>query len=72
MAKLTLKRICLIFIFLYYSIKSIASVELQPDQINMAEFFWYLVKSDLSNVQCTLLYTCSRYQKDGHVKLVIL
>ena len=25
---------------------------IQPDQINMAVFFWYLVESDLSNVRC--------------------
>ena len=29
--------------------------EVQPDQINMAVFFWYLVKSDLYSV-FTLLY----------------
>ena len=28
---------------------------LQPDQINMAAFFWYLGKSDLSNVR---YFTC--------------
>ena len=33
-------------------------VQIQPDQINMAVFFWYLVKSDLSSVPCTVhVYT---------------
>ena len=30
----------------------------QGGQLNMAVFFWYLVKSDLSSV-CTLLFTCT-------------
>ena len=36
------------------------SGRVQPDQINMAMFFWYLVKRDLSSVRsCTLVdWTC--------------
>ena len=39
---------------------------LQPDQINMAVSFWYLVKCDLSSIKhCTVAYTkqISFYQK---------
>ena len=46
-----------------------AKPKIQGDQLNMAAFFWYLVKSYLS-MQCTLLFTFSldkslftRYQK---------
>ena len=37
-------------------------VKLQPDQINMAVFFWYLAKSDLSNVDyCTCVQWTSHF-----------
>ena len=42
------------FIFQNYD-KSSSLLNLQPDQINMTVFFWYLVKSDLSSIRyCTL------------------
>ena len=46
---------------------------IQPDQINMAVLFWYLVESDLSSVgYCTEAYTrqVTVYkvpEKHGHV-----
>ena len=34
----------------------------QAHQINMAVFFWYLVKSDLSSVRYTVHWTASFFQ----------
>ena len=37
----------------------------QGDQLNIAVFFWYLVKSDLSNVRyCACVHLTSRFSKE--------
>ena len=47
-------------------------VIIQPDQINMAVFFWYLVKSDLYNVSYSTWVHWTRHlykvkETHGHV-----
>ena len=53
-------RICRIKINIYHYvlIQMMCRIEydIQPDQINMAEFFWYLLKSDASVRDCTVAY----------------
>ena len=38
------------------------TIELQGDQLNIAAFFWYLVKSDFFSVHVCTLFT--RYKKN--------
>ena len=39
------------------------------DQINLSVFFWYLVKNDLTNIQCTFYKVPEQH---GHGYLVTL
>ena len=52
---------------------------IQPDQMNMAVYFWYLVKSDLSNIRHVTAHTYAGQvtfyklpETHGHVELVTL
>ena len=65
---------CFYFGYLFY-----AYFQIQGDQLNMAVFFWYLVKGDLSCVHVYRLQNrtldkslCTRYQKKDHVYHVSL